>query len=409
VEPWANEELFAFRDPRQGLPTEGLSKKDQQLFDEGLVAIRARRYLAAERLLRPQQGVRRPHAIELLWAYVSIALGHREEARAGLDRLLASGSPMVAAWEARGDLRSARGELRLALDDYRSAQRLSPQDERLARRIEDVRRGLVAQRRDDADRAFAANELSAARKVGLSLIELSPTSPDGFLILSRAAELGGNPEDAYVWAWKARALNEKSRDLTAVVAELAMKTRRFNEAMSLFDDLARTDSSYRSKAEQAKLEFEIQNMPESAGRAARSARLTRGQFAALLWHLVPEVRQAPAGVATEVAVDVVDRADRQPLLRAIALGFFTISKETHRVGVETGVSRSELAVLLRHLASFLSRGRNGSGCLDAEAPTPAELVECGILVDSTSRTVIGKEAVRAIQRAARAGREGASR
>ena len=163
------------------------------------------------------------------------------------------------------------------------------------------------------------------------------------------------------------------------------------------------------KAEEARVEFKVQNLPEAAHLAAESARLTRAQLASLLWWTVPEFRDALVPPGAEIAVDVVDRSDRGPLAKAIGLGFFAVSPETHRVGADWAVSRGEMAAALRRVALLAGRGRPPKGCLASEPPAPALLSECGILSDTPSRSVTGREALRALEKAARLGREGGTR
>ncbi len=192
-----------------------------------------------------------------------------------------------------------------------------------------------------------------------------------------------------------------------MLAELARKTQRYGDALSLYSGLARVDPAFRENADEALRSFQVHNLPDTARRAAQSARVTRAQFAALMYALVPEVREAPAASGSEVAVDALDRPERTALVKAIRLGFFSVSRETHRVGADTPLLRTELAVLLKQLAALVRR--KGVGCLWAEKVTPATLGECGILQDTTSRNVTGKEALLAIEAAVRAAREGNSR
>ena len=163
------------------------------------------------------------------------------------------------------------------------------------------------------------------------------------------------------------------------------------------------------KADEARVEFKVQNLPEAARLAAESTRLTRAQLATLLWWTVPEFRDALVPPGAEIAVDVVDRSDRGPLAKAIGLGFFAVSAETHRVGADWTVSRGEMAAALRRVALLAGRGRPPKGCLAPEPPVPALLSECGILSDTPSRNVTGREALRALEKAARLGREGGTR
>lgn len=402
-EPLAAEGRFALRDPRQGASELVLSRRQGRTLDQAMTALRRNELAKAEKLFTSESA----SPFRLGVVYVALEAGRLDEARQRLDDLMRNRPELPAALEARADLLAVSGDLRSALDDYRATQRLLPGDERVKTRVEEIRNELISERTSEADDALEKGDLVAARRAALAIVELDPTAPTGYQILANAAEVGGQLEDAYVWAVKARAHEPTDAEWTEVVADLAMKTRRFSEAVALFDELAAREPSFRSRAEQARLEFEIQNLPDHAQKAARSSRLTRAQFAVLLWGLVPEIRELSGPQVTEVAVDVVDRTDRAQLLRAVSLGFFSVSKETHRMGAELPVTRAELAALLKRLASLLASGPLPE-CLAAESPA-SSLVGCGILTESASRLVNGREAVRAIQKAARIGREGGTR
>jgi hypothetical protein len=132
-------------------------------------------------------------------------------------------------------------------------------------------------------------------------------------------------------------------------------------------------------------------------------------MAVLAWWLVPEVREARVPAAPEVAVDAVDRAESQALVRAIALRLFSVSRETHRVGADQPVSRAEAGSVFRRVALLASGGGPLPECLAEERPSSASLEKCGILPSTTARTLSGREAVRGLMVAARAGQGGGTR
>ena len=197
--------------------------------------------------------------------------------------------------------------------------------------------------------------------------------------------------------------------MTAFAADAAARAGRWADAASLYEELAAADRSFVPRAEEARIEFRVQNLPEAARQAAESTRLTRAQLATLLWWAVPEFREALVPPGVEIAVDVVDRPDRAALVRAIGLGFFSVSPETHRVGADVAVARPELGPALSRVALLAGRGRPLRGCLAPGAVSAASLAECGILQDTPSRQVSGREALRALEKAARLGREGGTR
>lgn len=409
--PPAADGPFAFRDPRSGAPPALLSTRDTRILDAALAALRRGDAAGAAKALgekRPK-GEPAPASFALAGIYLDLSAGNVEMARPALAELVAAHPAWIAAVEADADLAASEGRAADALERYRTLLRLVPKDERAQGRAETLRGQLAAERRVEAESALAANDLDAARRAAHSLLQLDPSSPAGLVLLARAAAAGGRNDDAWSWAKEARKRAPTDPAVAAFAAEAARKAGRWADAASLYEGLAATDPAFVPKAEEARVEFRVQNLPEGAHQAAESSRLTRGQLASLLWWTVPEFRDALVPPGGEIAVDVVDRADRGPLVKAIGLGFFPVSPETHRVGADSAVSRAEMAPALRRVALLAGRGRPPKGCLAPETPSPALLSDCGILRDTPSRNVTGREALLALEKAARLGREGGTR
>ncbi len=311
----------------------------------------------------------------------------------------ASGPPPVdpSSPEARAAVLAARAEedaaarrLRDALDEYREAARLVPGDARYGERVAELRAESVTSLRLEAESALAREDLAAARRAALALVEVDPDSPAGYHVLAAAAEAEGTLEDAWAAASAAHARAPADASLTESLAALALETSRFAEAEALYGELAKDDPSLREKQAAARLEFQMQNLPAAARKAVAAPRITRAQFATLLFTLVPEVASARVPPGGDVAVDVIDRPERAPLVKAIALGFFSVARGTHLVGADTSVARSEMPGHLRRLAALL--GSHDETCFVA----PASLATCGILPETTSRQISGREAFAAI-------------
>ncbi len=402
---------FAYRDPRDGAPPPPLASRDAKILDAALAALRRGDAAGAEKALaaRKRKSKGEPGPLKLVEAYAAIAKGERDGPRALLAALTADSPTWIAAVEAEADLALAEGRAPDALERYRTLHRLTPSDRRSAARIERLRTEVAAAKRVEAEAALASGDLDAVRRAAHSLIQLEPESPAGYLFLSRAASAGKKNEDAWAWAQEARRKAPGDPAVSAFAAEAASRAGRWADAAVLYEGLAATDPSFVPKAEEARAEFRVQNLPEAARHAANSPRLTRAQLASLLWWTVPEFRDALVPPGAEIAVDVVDRPDRGTLVRAIGLGFLAVSAETHRVGAESAVGRDEMAAALRRVAVLTGRGRTPKGCLAPEAPTAAALTTCGILSDTPPRNVTGRDALRALEKAARLGREGGTR
>ena len=296
----------------------------------------------------------------------------------------------AAALAARAEGDAAEGRLRDAVDEYREAALLMPGDDRYTSRARELNAAFVFSLHAEAKAALGRGDLTSARRGALALVEAEPDSPAGYDVLASAAEAEGKLEDAWVARQKAHALSPSDAALAEALAALALRTSRFAEAEALYRVLAKGDPAMEEKEAAARLEFQVQNLPALAREAAAAPRITRAQLASLLVTLVPEVATARVPTGGGVATDVLDRAERGALVKAIALGFFSVSKETHLVGSDVPVWRSEMPGHLRRLAALL-RGRDDSCFV-----TPSALAACGILPETASRRVSGREAVAAI-------------
>ncbi len=396
---------FAFRDPLAGASSDLVPRADHDLLGEAMTTLRSGLLARASKLFRKGDARVPKGAFRLGLAYVALAEGKSEEAEMLLEPLLEGRHALPAAIEAMADLDASLERWRDATLRYRKAENLYPEDSRVAERLRSAIEAYSAGLREEAESSLAAGYLEEARRAGLALVDVAPTSPEGYAVLARTAATGERPDDAWAWAERARALGARDLAWREFQASLAMRSRRFGEAVDLYSELAAADPSYEEKAEEARLEFRIENLPESARKAALSSRVTRAQLAVLLWWAIPEVREANAPTAPEVATDVIDHPNRQALVRAIGLGFLSVSRETHRLRADFPVARGEFPAILKRLAHFVGRGRGPVRCLSGDSGIGG-LAACGILPESKSRTVSGKEALRAIGRTARLAREG---
>lgn len=397
---------FAFRDPREGAPAPAPEPREAKALDAAVAALRRGDAAAASRALAGRKDGASP-ASRLARAYLDIVEGRRDEARTFLAEARATSPAWIAALEAEADLAVDEGETSAALEAYRALSRLVPSDARARERAETLRASVAASKRASAEEALAAGDLDAARRHASSLLQLEPESVAALVLLSKTASAGGRSEDAWTWAREARRKAPSDSSVAAFAGDAAAKAGRWADAATLYEEASASDPAAAAKAEEARLEFKVQNLPEAARAAALSARLTRAQLASLLWWTVPEFREALVPPGTEIAVDVVGRPDQGPLVKAIGLGFLDVSPETHRVGTESTVSRAELAAALRRVALLAGRGRPPKGCLSSSKE--GSLAECGILGSTPPRSVTGREALRAMEKAARIGREGGTR
>ena len=401
---------FGIRDPAFSLPPGTFSPSDARRLRNGMDELRAGETAKARKSFSSAAAKSAtPAPFRLGLAYADLLISRFSSARESLTALVRENPGWVPAAEALADLDAAEGRDREALEGYRKLESALPDDPRLRNRLAAIRKALVAKTSAEAEAALAAKDLQAVRRVALALVEIDPSSPAGYRFLARSAEAEGRFENAFTAATKAHTLDPTDDAWIGVTAGLAMKTARYAEAVALYGDLAKRRPEAEASLEEARFQFQVQNLPEAARRAALSPRVSRAQMAVLAWWLVPEVRDARVPAAPEVAVDAVDRAESQALVRAIALRFFSVSHETHRVGADQPVSRTEAAGIFRRVAVLSSGGSPLPECLAEEHPSSASLEKCGILPSTTARTLSGREAVRGLMASALAGQGGGAR
>src|SRR5262249_22688517 len=138
------------------------------------------------------------------------------------------------------------------------------------------------------------------------------------------------------------------RGIREAGAQAAFEAGDYGFAATLYDELAREDPQFQSRAREARLAFRIANWPPAECEASSSAPITRGGAATLVWWMFPEVREARVASAT-IASDVIGRRDSRPLGRAVALGLLETDHDTHRAHPDqplTLFSAARLAVRL---------------------------------------------------------------
>jgi hypothetical protein len=113
--------------------------------------------------------------------------------------------------------------------------------------------------------------------------------------------------------------------------------------------------------------------------------------------MFPEVREA---LVTEgvVAIDVLERRDSRPVMRAVSLGLLDVDPDTHRARPDAPLSRAVAAQLMVRLMGLLRGPGSGPACLQG-SPGPwrggADAIRlaarCGLLSESGGPLVSGPE------------------
>jgi tetratricopeptide (TPR) repeat protein len=299
---------------------------------------------------------------------------------------LAEGNPTyTAAWLLFGRNEEQLGDVARAYAAYRHVASVQPvaavrADELRGRAVEIVANRL-AQALDGSRLADAERSLDLLRTWGAS----EPIRLEGERAVARAkgdrvAEL------AAVKGLIALTVPPSApRALVERRAELEVEVGDAGEALKIYQQLDRAqpgDPALGEKLARARFRWRLQLLPREVRELAASPELTRGDFAALLYWLVPEVRRGQPSAA-RIASDVLDHPQRDAIVRVVNLGLLDVDETLHRFSPERPIRRgTALAAVLRLLAlAPRPTACAAAGAVDSSAADVvcARGVRCGLL------------------------------
>ena len=125
-------------------------------------------------------------------------------------------------------------------------------------------------------------------------------------------------------------------------------------------------------------------MPAQFRRAIEDSEITRADLAVLMYWKVSSVRFAQNLSAPPIAIDVSETPGREELIRAIALGIYSVDPVTRRVGPNAPVNAAALARITARLLAL-----RGADCARGlpQSDAPRLLATCGI----TDPTLAGSD------------------
>jgi len=344
-------------------------------------------------------------AAQIGWIESAVLLGRFDEAAEACVESLSGGEATVPLLVACGEASGRGGKPVEGHRLYRRAlARTGGARPGLKARAEELR---IAGRDAMAAQAKVALEekrLAEARERIAVAIDLAPDQSGLRVLAGEIEEAGGESEAAFRRYREAFEMDPRNSAVAEKVGDLAVKQGDPALAVSVFDELARSDPKYRPRAEEARLAFRVANWPAPEREAAGSPRLTRGSAAVLVWWMFPEVREARVSSAV-IASDAVSRKDTRAFARAVALGLLEVDRETHRGNPDGTLTRPAAARLLLRLAGVLypkegppCLGEGGPRAVRSSAEAIAAAEACGLLEEGETSPPTGPELTRALDR-----------
>jgi tetratricopeptide (TPR) repeat protein len=301
------------------------------------------------------RGTKAP-AAELRLAGAEVAL-LRQEPAVAIERI---GAPEAEdCWAVvllRTEAHEASGDVESAWKSLRASASESPRLAAVRGRIEERRvEGLVAAARLEA----AEGRGEEARRILSRLVVEHPRRAEGYLAFSETALLGKDVDGALASLRRGLDVVPDRGRLLEEIAKVASDAGRWQEALEAAEEIGKRDPARLDWVEGVRARWSAANAPEPVRKALDSGRLSRAELALLLWWLVPELR-AVSLEEPPIATDVVDRPDKGYLIRALALGLWSVDPINHALHPDQAVGRRELGAILSKLATTLSPPDRGS-------------------------------------------------
>jgi tetratricopeptide (TPR) repeat protein len=330
--------------------------------------------LAAAEALAASAGELRP--AQVLAAQAELVAGAHDRARVRLEGWIA-GEPSYRAarlvWARALDL---GGEVALAHAEYRALEDQIPIASQRARA---TREQAVEQAQARVDQALAGGRVDEAREWMDRLVEWEPA--DSVVVLEAGLRVAQAAGDGVGELAALRSLTTRGRDDRAMIERLAaleLEIGDADQALRLLEGLVAKypgDATLESSLATAQLRFRLRLLPDPVQKLASRGELARGDFAALLYWVVPGVRQTQ-GSSARIATDVLDHRWQQEIIRVVNRGLMSVNRQLHRFEPDRPITRVEA---LESALEVAANQPGGECAEDAIAhPSPGASFLCGV-------------------------------
>lgn len=199
---------------------------------------------------------------------------------------------------------------------------------------------ILAQRIEDDLKRGRTEEASA------ELARLEGWLPEESLTLESAAEVAraiGDPEAELRAVARLSGRDPANRSLAERRATLELEVGDAGAGLRVLQELSAKypeDVALQDQLARARFLWRLQLLPIEARELVTSTELSRGDFAAMIYWLFPEVRYGQ-GRQVRIANDVLDQPYREEIVRVVNLGIMDVDERLHQFSPTRAVTRSE--------------------------------------------------------------------
>jgi len=370
-------ELADVPSPLSGPGVPGIDATDRSAVQEGWNRLLMGDTTAARAAVRPAD--RSPSA-RLLMLQSELVGGDPGRSVDGLRELVSEEPDYAAAWASLSMAAERSGQEAVALRSARRTADLWRRDTWRSR-ADDLYARWVEDRIIDATDRLASGNADGALELARRVEELDPDRTDARMLEARALIALGHPTEA----------DDILRQLpaepavVALSAELAEQRGDLLTALDRYSELPDSWEGRDRSIERVKRAWRRTVLPPYVQQALASSELTRGQLAAVLVALAPQLGPLEGG-SVPLLTDIVDEPMQREILTVVRVGLMEPDRLEPRFVPDRAVTASEARAALEGAAHLLGwrepvwcgGGVLASGCIELSEPVSGEAVEQAI-------------------------------
>lgn len=394
--------------PPPGALRGGESEKFQKAWQAVLSGDSAKALRGFDELRGRRPGV---VAIEAGFAYARLRSGNLEAAARAFDAALLREPRYLPALLGAGATARRRGQVDAALDFYRRAGEVAPQDPAARRRLAEVKLQLTERHVGAALAARQRGDDALAIAEYRAVLAAAPELADVRIELANLIRATGDAAGAVA---ALESDTREDRHVLLALGELLASQNEFARALEAYRKILTRDpedAEAQARAAELRRAWELSQMPEEYRRIPQAVRVTRADLAALIALKVTALHRLPER-DPPVATDISGSWARSYILRALSLEILDVYPN-HTFQPGAIVRRGDLAAALGKVLDLLGLPARGTPVL--KDISPANLLHPGAtrvvsagLMDVTPegafeawRVVSGKDAVAVVEALAR--------
>ncbi len=267
------------------------------------------------------------------------------------------------------------GRIPLAYGAYRAIAARSPT---AFGRIGALHAPALAATRERVDEELKLGEIDAARGQLRLLEQWAPSEIATYAAAAAVAYAAREPQAELIAMRQLTERKPEDRSLLERRADLEMDVGEPSAGLEIVKTLSERyplDRNLAARLEATKFRWRLSALPQDVRALARRENLSRGEFAVLLYWLVPNVRYSRTA-AGRIAADVLDQTRQEEIIRVLNLGLMDVDRDLHRFYPETAARRS---AGLQALVRLLTRFGSGLSCLEGDGGACGVAARCGLL------------------------------